>query len=175
MAAVSARRMRGPRVTAVKPAAARRATSAGSHPPAGPTRRVRASGRGMRPRGGWPSSRSSRTSARPGGRGGQELPPASTVGATIGHGGAAALLGGAARHLLPAVLPRALQGGAGGGVGADGDHRADLGHAELGRLLDDQLHAVALQGRQREDRRGSGDSGRGAAGAGDAAAHAPAG
>jgi hypothetical protein len=64
---------------------------------------------------------------------------------------APALLGGPARDLVPAVLPRALERGPRCGVGARGDHRTHLGHAQLGGLLDHELHPVALERRHRED------------------------
>jgi hypothetical protein len=41
-----------------------------------------------------------------------------------------------------------VQGGPAGGIGAGGDDGTDLRHAQLGGLLDDGLHAVALQRRQ---------------------------
>ena len=82
----------------------------------------------------------------------------------VGHDGAAALLGGAGGHALPALAARAVERRARGGVGAERDHRPDLGDAELGRLLDDELHAVALEGRHGEHeaqrRLGAGRDGR---------------
>ena len=60
------------------------------------------------------------------------------------------MLRGSAGDLLPPLLASSLERGPRGGVGPGGDHRPHFGHAQLGRLLDDQLHAIALERRERE-------------------------
>ena len=71
----------------------------------------------------------------------------------VGDGRAAALLGGAATPPLPALAARAAaSAGRAGGIGAVGHDGPDLGYAELRRLLDHQLHAVALEDGHRKAR-----------------------
>ena len=155
MAAVSARRMRGPRPTGWKPGVGERARPrAAPSPRPGPPAPATAGGRGERaqrragPRRSRKRSSQARRRARPGAR------PGSTVGATQGHHRAAALLGGAARHLLPALLARALAARAG--------PRRRCATVTTGRISAtpssvafwiDELHAVALQRRTGRGRR----------------------
>ena len=175
MAAVSARRMRGPRLTGCEARPRRaRAISARLPAPRGPDQdRDRLRARAARRAAAGPRRAPAGRAARPSKGVGQELGQRDR-GRDVGHDRAAALLGGAAGDLLPALLARALERGPRGGVGAGGDHGTDLGHAELGGLLDHQLHAVALQRRQGEDERAAGDSGRGATAPGDARRSRPA-
>ena len=150
-AAVSARRMRGPREAVRKPAARRRSASAGSKPPAGPTRSSRAAGGATGSRGEGGVARGLEQGYPLAVEGSREEAVESRGGQNARYDRPAALLGRPRRHPLPPLGPRPLEGGPGRGVGPIGDDRPDLGDAELRRLLDDELHAIALERRDGED------------------------
>ena len=161
MAAVSARRMRGPRPVGSKPAARTRSDSCGLPAAGGTDERQH----GTRPGRGAVERRRALSLRE------LELPPVERPREELleldrrqhlGHDGATALLGGAGRDLLPALLAAALQGRTGGRVRPDADDGMDGRDAELRRLLDDELHAVALQRRQRRARSAAATPARGA-------------